>query len=291
MKSIQKFNNKKFSLLFLCNYNRENFYSDVTFLNINLSKIIQKNIQFFYFRKMIHDHLNISFDGSNTSNITKMLFDQEIKPPPDSLPLLNSNVSIEVSDNNYPEISAKVEHRRKFFTLEEDLLLQKAVVRFKNKDWNKIAKFVPGRTPKQCRDRWTNYLHPSLAFTPWTYEESQLLVSLVNKYGTHWSKMKKSFPNRSTNSLKNRWYSLIKDQVKVVSNAEQINNFFNMKICDEKKECINQYALIENVSKKKYSSKNVISKKNENNIKKTENIFNIFKDDDIFEFSNDELYW
>ncbi|KAK8881319.1 hypothetical protein M9Y10_004054 [Tritrichomonas musculus] len=113
--------------------------------------------------------------------------------------------------------------KRKFFTKEEDNLLTMAALSFGSESWNSIAQYVPGKTPKQCRDRWTNYLHPSLNFQPWSDQEDQLLVNLVNSHGTHWSKMRQFFPDRSTNSIKNRWYWLIKNQIKVISIDKIIN--------------------------------------------------------------------
>mgnify|MGYP001064542253 CR=1 FL=1 len=129
---------------------------------------------------------------------------------------LSSASSSEIKDS---PISTGV--KRKYFSKTEDELLIDAVLKFKQESWNDIAKFVPGKTPKQCRDRWANYLQPSLKFDPWKNSDDQLLVSLVNKYGTHWSKMKNYFPSRSTNSMKNRWNYLIKNHVKVLP----IDNF------------------------------------------------------------------
>lgn len=104
--------------------------------------------------------------------------------------------------------------KRTFFTEDEDKLLSKAAIKYNQSKWNLIAKCVPGKTPKQCRDRWANYLQPSLKFEPWTKEEEELLLSLVSKNGTHWSKLSAHFPTRSTNSIKNRWYWLINNKEK-----------------------------------------------------------------------------
>ena len=125
--------------------------------------------------------------------------------------------SFNASTNGSPKESPQTNAKRKLFSEIEDNFLTYAALKYNQKAWKKVAQFVPGRTPKQCRDRWVNYLKPSLKFDPWTDEEDQLLVSLVNTYGTHWTKMIESFPNRSTNSLKNRWYWLIKNDVKSVT--------------------------------------------------------------------------
>lgn len=139
---------------------------------------------------------------------------------------IDSNQPKTISDNDeYKETQSSHNSKRKLFTKEEDKLLTTAAISFQYESWNKIAKFVPGKTPKQCRDRWVNYLQPSLNFEPWSNSEDQLLVSLVNTHGTHWSKMKKNFPNRSTNSIKNRWYWLLKNNI----NAVPIDNTM---ICD-----------------------------------------------------------
>lgn len=108
---------------------------------------------------------------------------------------------------------ADIKARRRFFTQEEDILLTNAAIQYNEKNWANIAKHVPGRTPRQCRDRWMNYLKPNLKFDPWTKEEDALLASLVNSQGTHWAKMVSHFPGRSTNAIKNRWNWLIKDRI------------------------------------------------------------------------------
>lgn len=106
-----------------------------------------------------------------------------------------------------------IKSRRRFFTQEEDLLLTNAAIQYNEKNWANIAKNVPGRTPRQCRDRWMNYLKPNLKFDPWSKEEDALLTSMVNSYGTHWAKIVAHFPGRSTNAIKNRWNWLVKDRI------------------------------------------------------------------------------
>ena len=147
--------------------------------------------------------------------------------------LNNSLHSFNLSENRSKNITKSQEKmnnsqvsRRNFFTEKEDHLLTMATINHKKEKWSVIAKYVPGRTPKQCRDRWVNYLQPSLTFEPWTEEEDELLVSLVNIHGTHWSKMMTKFPNRSANSIKNRWYWLLKNEIRVFPNDIQLNNVF-----------------------------------------------------------------
>lgn len=130
--------------------------------------------------------------------------------------------------------------KRKLFTQYEDHLLTQAAYLHNENSWNEIAKMVPGRTPRQCRDRWKNYLKPTLRFDPWKKEDDELLVSLVNTYGTHWTKMKESFPGRSTNALKNRWHWLLNNFVQPMeindSENDKYDGFLKIDEVDQRSE-------------------------------------------------------
>jgi hypothetical protein len=93
------------------------------------------------------------------------------------------------------------------WTLEEDRLLGDAVSRYGPKNWKKIASQVPNRTSRQCRDRWIEYLDPTLRHGDWTEEEDQLLIEQRQLLGNKWAKIAQNFPNRTGNEIKNRWYS------------------------------------------------------------------------------------
>lgn len=145
--------------------------------------------------------------------------------------------------------------KRRLFTYYEDCLLTQAAIAFHEVSWNQISQCVPGRSPRQCRDRWMNYLKPSLTFEPWTNTEDELLVSLVNKYGTHWTKMSSSFPSRSKNAIKNRWYWLIKYRIQVLpgKKSDEINS---------KSESSEEYALTKQlVEKGDIASQNYFNEK------------------------------
>ena len=62
------------------------------------------------------------------------------------------------------------------FSSEEDKKLAEVVEKLGAKRWKVIASFIDGKTARQCRDRYTNYLRPDLVFDRWTPEEDLLLI-------------------------------------------------------------------------------------------------------------------
>lgn len=151
---------------------------------------------------------------------------------PPTLMFHPNNIRMEDS-NMQSETRTNTQNKRKSFTPTEDHLLTQAAIACFETSWNTIATYVPGRTPRQCRDRWMNYLKPGLKFDPWSKKEDEKLVSLVNSYGTHWTKMISFFPGRSTNAIKNRWHWLLNNYIgiegknQLPSNSES-KSLFNL---------------------------------------------------------------
>lgn len=107
--------------------------------------------------------------------------------------------------------------QRKKFTPEEDEKLKQLVGLFGSKKWESIASQMPGRTGRQCRDRYKNYLVPGYFNGQWTQEEDDLLKEKYLNMGPQWSKMTAFFDGRSANSLKNRWNYFVCRQPEVVA--------------------------------------------------------------------------
>ncbi|XP_052162064.1 transcription factor MYB118-like [Oryza glaberrima] len=91
------------------------------------------------------------------------------------------------------------------WTREEDEVLRQMVRHHGDRKWAEIAKSLPGRIGKQCRERWTNHLHPDIKKGIWTEEEDRKVIRAHQTYGNRWSAIARSLPGRSENTVKNRW--------------------------------------------------------------------------------------
>ena len=59
-----------------------------------------------------------------------------------------------------------------------------------------VGNFLPGRSGKQCRERWHNHLNPDLRKAGWSYEEDMVIIECHRKMGSRWSEMAKKLEGR-----------------------------------------------------------------------------------------------
>jgi hypothetical protein len=76
--------------------------------------------------------------------------------------------------------------------------------------WGKVCEKMPGRTAKQCRERWANYLDPTLLKTPFTQAEDEILLALQKEHGNKWSLISRQLPGRTENAVKLRYHALMR---------------------------------------------------------------------------------
>lgn len=94
--------------------------------------------------------------------------------------------------------------------LKKQVLLQPDVKQIK---WQDIADKLPGRLPKQCRERWIYQVDPNVVRNKWSQQEDIKLVELYQQFGTQWKRMSEQMPGRNDNQLKNRFHQNLKKRV------------------------------------------------------------------------------
>ena len=99
----------------------------------------------------------------------------------------------------------KTRKKRQPFTQNEDNTLRYLVNTYGENDWGVISIHMGGRTARQCRDRWREYLMPSLNSSVWSTEEDSVLLQQIQKFGRKWSLISSALQGRSETSVKNRW--------------------------------------------------------------------------------------
>jgi hypothetical protein len=92
------------------------------------------------------------------------------------------------------------------FSSTEDQIILNLVNIYGTHNWNEVAKHLLNRTPKQCRNRFQTYLSPPKNRHPWSKEEDEKLISLVQQNGLLWNDFQQYFPQRTAANLRNRWY-------------------------------------------------------------------------------------
>lgn len=189
----------------------------------------------------------INFNPKNVSEIPKEPIEVETKK---NEVIAKLDLTKQTPNNN--SSNARIKRKRVPFTPGEDDKLKELVQRLGTGNWVMISNFMPERTPKQCRDRYMNYLHPGYFKCEWSKDEDNLLVKLYYEYGPKWSYLKQFFFGRSPNSLKNRWnyflshqqhnfalnFQFPQSQIPSVSNEKQCpaSTNFNMQGNDDRTE-------------------------------------------------------
>ncbi|KAI4364750.1 hypothetical protein MLD38_020804 [Melastoma candidum] len=104
-------------------------------------------------------------------------------------------------------------HIKGQWTKEEDNLIVDLVEEHGEKQWALIAKSLPGRIGKQCRQRWYNYLRSGIVRTPWTEQEDSVLMEAHAQCGNKWAEFAKLLPGRSKQAIKSHWNQTLSKRV------------------------------------------------------------------------------
>ncbi|XP_026469325.1 myb-related protein B-like [Ctenocephalides felis] len=75
-------------------------------------------------------------------------------------------------------------------------------------DWNRIATNFPGRSPINCRKRWSQISCKRIIKGPWTREEDEKIIKLVEKYGARkWTLIATKLEGRLGKQCRERWHN------------------------------------------------------------------------------------
>ncbi|XP_041837583.1 v-myb avian myeloblastosis viral oncogene homolog-like 2b isoform X2 [Melanotaenia boesemani] len=116
------------------------------------------------------------------------------------------------SDVAEPREGGKVKVK---WTQEEDDKLKALVQKLGSNDWKHIASYIPNHTEHQCQHRWFKVLDPELIKGPWTKEEDEKVIELVNLYGNkQWAVVAKHLKGRLGKQCRERWHNHLNPNVK-----------------------------------------------------------------------------
>jgi hypothetical protein len=101
-----------------------------------------------------------------------------------------------------PKAPCAIRHK---FTTHEDDRLRALVAELGEGNWAEVAARLGNRSPRQCRERFKNYLDPNLRQDAWSAAEDELLVQKFIELGSKWAEIGQFFDGRSEANIKNRW--------------------------------------------------------------------------------------
>lgn len=127
------------------------------------------------------------------------------------------NLNNDFTDDQTKRSTKKKIHSRTRFSRQEDEEIIRLVSLYGQNEWTRISKELKSqRTPKQCRDRYLNYLSPDIQNKEWTLEEDQCLLQNYFAHPNRWQILKRYLPGRSEIAIKNRFKHLEKDGMKIL---------------------------------------------------------------------------
>ncbi|XP_028988565.1 transcriptional activator Myb-like isoform X2 [Betta splendens] len=114
-----------------------------------------------------------------------------------------------------PRLSRATLHRPGW-KKDEDEKLYRLVKQLGSNSWSSVSLHFKGRrSDVDCQRRWQEIKNPELVKGPWTQEEDERVIQLVQKYGVkHWSLIAKHLQSRNGKQCRERWHNHLNPEVK-----------------------------------------------------------------------------
>jgi hypothetical protein len=112
------------------------------------------------------------------------------------------------------------------WTAVEDNKLNNAVQTHGANNWKEIAALVPGRTKRNCQDRWKKILDPSIGRAngrtgAWSEDEDSTLKDAVQTYGgKSWGAIAALVPGRTESQCLHRWRDALDPNIILASGSK-----------------------------------------------------------------------
>ena len=84
-------------------------------------------------------------------------------------------INLKKNPFSFFNMSSQQKRKREKFLPEEDRQLRELVAIHGDSSWDIVAKNMPNRNQRQCRERWKHYLCPGIDSSPWTPEEDAII--------------------------------------------------------------------------------------------------------------------
>jgi len=114
------------------------------------------------------------------------------------------------------------------WSISDDKLLQEYVSKHGSKKWSKCSLRIPGRTNKQCIERYNYILNPEVNKSEWSPKENYIIFNKYIEYGGKLSKISSLLAGRTDITIKNRFYSTLRKYYNKLSQNENNNKQINM---------------------------------------------------------------
>ncbi|KAH0793852.1 Myb-like DNA-binding domain containing protein [Histomonas meleagridis] len=142
-------------------------------------------------------------------------------PPITELPLPQTDALLfQRIKNSFSTLEKESAQIKGSWTEAEDEILLMSIAETEPINWKSVSQKVRVHTPKQCYERWLVKLNPEVRRTPFEKWEDDIIISERQRIGNHWSLIAQALPGRTSCSVKNRWYTVLRYRTPKNSNTE-----------------------------------------------------------------------